>query len=187
MASDWWLDRIKSELSQGDVLTNVPISSLTNPPQFLAGAALGKGVSGKGWVETPQIKTDGDGLGHALARARIGTVIVISHDCEIDKKDAQPVVVAVLRSTDTLNGAERSKVMTQRSLRAMPLPDVPKLGEHYVDLRFMCSMPKGVLMKCDRVASMTDEAVLRLQAQVLGFVCRLDPEALKQVLSSRLS
>ena len=60
----------------------------------------------------------------------------------------------------------------QREWAFLPLPDVPELGDYYADLRLIHPVDRRFLRDDSRLASMTDEATLRLQAQLVGFFTR---------------
>jgi len=54
----------------------------------------------------------------------------------------------------------------------MPLPGVPQLGDYYADLRCLMWLDRKIVDQNKRIASMSEEGVLRLQAQLIGFFTR---------------
>jgi hypothetical protein len=181
----WWLPSPASVLSQGDIIVDVPIGTVTNPVKYLQKAAL-KGNSPGGWQESLKFKPDHNGMGNYLAHGRLARVIVLTYGCEVDKdKKKHRIVVAAVNAISNLSSEEQEIVMGQSAFHSMPLPGIPVLGDHYADLRLTTFLPKEILETGNRVASMTDEGVLRLQAQLIGFFTRLKVSE-EQMSSGRL-
>ena len=174
MANEWWLDAVRPELSQGDVLPSAPIAIALVPLRHLRSAPLKSGAPG-GWSESLEFKSDENGVGHFLYRGKIGPAVVLSHDCEIDKATKNKrITIAPLIPLDRLNADEQVRICSQRSFRAMYVPDVPTIGHHYLDLRNTVQLPVELATSSPRIASMTDDAVIRLRAQLIGFFTRID-------------
>ncbi|HVT34253.1 MAG TPA: hypothetical protein VHE37_01615 [Nevskiaceae bacterium] len=102
-------------------------------------------------------------------------VLVLSHGCEIDKKNSARVLVAPVQKIDALEEPVRTKVMSQQDWSLMPLPNVAGLGDCFADLRLITPLQKPVLESCRKYSSMTDAAVARLKAQIHAFFFRSEP------------
>lgn len=177
MAEDWWSNSLHPDLSQGDIVTNVPLGTVTTPPKYLYSAAL-KG-NAAGWGETLDWRPDHNGIGHYLYRGRLAAAMVLSHDCDIDKpKGTHRVVVAVAIPRSALSAAEQNIVFTQQARHSLPLPDVPEMGDYYADFRSTLYLPFTLVSQATRIASMSDAGRHRLQAQLIGFYTRLDISSL---------
>lgn len=173
MAQEWWLSGLRPEISQGDIISGVPIGTVLEPVTYLQHAAL-KGGS-NGWVDSLTWKPDPSGSGFFRLRGKVSYGLVVSYDCEIDKPNkGTRITVAPVIPITTLQPDQQQRVMTNPPLRFMPLPQVPGIGDCYSDLRLITYYPGIPTAALPRVASMTDEAVLRLQAQIVGFFTRID-------------
>jgi hypothetical protein len=178
MAGDWWRASLWPDLSQGDVVGQLPAGTVTDPPKFLFKAPL-KGAAVSGWAESLVPKPDADQMCHYLVRGRVLPSLILSHDCDLDKsKERHRVLITPLVPMSNLSTEERAKMLEQTPYNAMPLIAVPSLGDHYVDLRTTLFMPKKILSGASRLASMTDEARVRLRLQIITFFTRLDATSL---------
>jgi len=177
MAQEWWRPELHPKLSQGDIISLVPLGSVTNPVKYLQSAAL-RGGAVSGWAETLNWKPDHDGMGHILYRGRVSCAIVLSHDCEIDKpnKGTRVIVSPVIPLSD-LREQERQRIVDQTPWRFLVLPGMPSLGDNYTDLRCTTFLPAAVAFEAKRIASMEEDARLRLQQQLIAFFTRIDASA----------
>jgi hypothetical protein len=92
-----------------------------------------------------------------LGRGRVGAVIVLSHDCELDKKESRKrVVVAPLTAVATLPEAERAAVIAQCKHSRMVLPGVPSLGWCYADLRLTAAIDRDFIDLEKRLVSLSE-------------------------------
>jgi hypothetical protein len=137
------------------------------------------------WPQTPALdlyKTDH--TGHFVARGNEYHVLVISHNCEIDDKpNVSRVLVAPISSIDQVKDAgARERILMQKRRAFMPLESIPKLGTCYADLRCVVYVDRKLLPNETRLASMNDEGVVRLRAQLIAYFTRLNPEHLLETL-----
>jgi hypothetical protein len=162
----WWEAKPDDRLSQGDIVTQ------------------NKGEVA--WRESTEWTPNREGAGNVLARGRVGAVIVLSHDCELDKQERRRrVVVAPVLTVSDLPEAEREQVLAQRKVSRVVLPDVPLLGTGYADLRLIMSVDRDFLPLERRVGSLTPEGVGQLRLQMIAFFTRLDATANLDDLSVR--
>lgn len=117
-------------------------------------------------------KTDSTGL--YIARGRVTRVLVVSHSCEIEKKDDARVLVAMIAPLISVQDAgKRAKILEQKRRAFMPLPEVPGLGDCYADLRTISYVERKLILDSNREFSMTEDAVIRLRAQLIEYFTRL--------------
>jgi hypothetical protein len=173
VGSAWWSSTLQPTLSQGDVLVDVPVGTVTNPPKYLKPAVLRQNLAG--WSETLSFAADSQGMGHYVDRGRPCAAMVLSFGCELDKQKKKPrVQVGLLQPLAKLSESEQQTVIASDSYNCLYLPGVPAIGDHYLDLRCTTYLPGDVCTAAGRVASMTDEALIRLHAQLVAFYTRLD-------------
>jgi len=167
----WWTPQLKSELSQGDVLSPIPIGSPHLPVTYLSKGRVEKGS--QVWLQSSKWQPDGDGIGLFLGKGRVIHGLVVSHDCEIDKPSRSArVLIAPISQLDKLEESARQPIIEQKRYSLMPLPGVPQLGDYYADLRCLMWLDRKIVDQNKRIASMSEEGVLRLQAQLIGFFTR---------------
>jgi hypothetical protein len=106
-------------------------------------------------------------------------VMVISHDCDCDKylKPNTPLTetekyewrctVAMVHSIDLLTGGRPKAVRKDAMPRYLLLPDEDEQGELVVDLWTMQPLRMGALLKCQRLASLSDESRNRLWWKII--------------------
>lgn len=172
--TSWWAPHLRSELSQGDVLSPVLIGAAQSPITYLKKGSVQKGGV-QPWIHSQTFTPDSDGLGNFLGRGRVNHALIVSHDCEIDKprRESRILIVPVSPLTSLTDAVHRQKVAEQKSFSLIPLPGVPNLGDCYADFRLLMWAHKKLIEDAGkRVASMTDDAVIRLQAQLIGFFTR---------------
>jgi hypothetical protein len=174
-----WADQLRSDLSQGDLISEVPHGAPAAADRFLErGPTLKGGIAQ--WLETSEWKPDGDNRGHFLALGRRPKVLVLSHDCEIDKKASLPVLVAPVLPIELLGAEQRQSVVDGRRYAFFYLAHLGESGsESYVDFRAMAFLPRKVLDEAHREQSMTDVAVEDLQYQLVAFLTRIPIDELR--------
>jgi hypothetical protein len=178
--NSWWRSDLNPDgLSQGDIIKQSPIAFSPVPEVLLIKA------TGKGGLETWQQGISKSKPQHFLYDGDFFPSIVLSYSCELDKKEKKGrVIVAPIRLIGNLEEKVRTDVLSQKRRALMPLPDVPELGTYYADFRMMSVINrKG--MDENRLASMTESGVMRLQAQLVAFFTRLDVTALQGQESGR--
>lgn len=169
----FWAEKLADELSQGDLLSGAWIGGTADPRQ-----ALRKGT-GKGgaviWTGVNALAPEQDGKAPYLSRGRQCFALVLSQDCEMDKKGgAVPVLVAPVLALETLAPEMRDIVRQHRRHAFLHLPAVGPIEESYCDLRAISFVPRPVVDELGRVASASAEGELRLAAQVIMFLFRRD-------------
>lgn len=172
MDAGWWLPDLRAEISQGDVIADVPFSIAVEPLTHLR-FAQGKG--GKpGWAESEQaVLHKGTQRMHVLAAYRPRPGIILSHDCEIEKaKDRPRVLLAPVCKISELPTAAQVVVQAQGHLALVPLPGLKDVGDCYADLRGMTTVLSELALDKPRIASMTDPARLRLHGYLVAFLLR---------------
>lgn len=167
--TSWWRDALNPQgLSQGDIIEKAPVAVSKVPPVSLIRTTGKKGI---------EIWQSGDAdaeLKSFLFTGNIFPVVVLSHSCDLDKKEKKAkVIVAPIRTINSLIDQVRDTVMKQSRRALMPLPEIPTLGTYYADLRMMAFIDRK-LTEQKRIASMTDMGGRRLQAQLVAFFTRLD-------------
>lgn len=171
MVTSWWSPNLKSALSQGDVLSPILIGSSSTPPTYLSKQNSKGGLL---WGPTIEWRPEGDQTGYFLARGRVIHGIVISHDCEIDKKTKRSriLVAPISQISKVQDETSRQAILEQRRYALMPLPEIPNLGDYYADFRLLTVVDRTNADQSIRLASMSEDGVLRLQAQLIAFFTR---------------
>jgi hypothetical protein len=171
----WWAPQLDGhELSQGDVFDKVVTAVQLAPPQFVTKAALKGGK--QGWRSLGSFKLGEDGLCWLISRGAPRLSLVMSHGCEIDKTEKKKrIIVAPVGRIETISDpTARALVLGEKRFSLMPLPGLPGIGDCYADLRLIQPVPREALQARHRLASMTEDGRLRLQAQVERFFTRRD-------------
>jgi hypothetical protein len=185
-APGWWAPQLNPlGLSQGDLLAPAPIGTARVPPGYIGKDSWPRGGRNY-WPEYPEFqpgKNDPSGL--FLAKGSMANCIVISHSCELDDKpNVGRVLVAPARPIEVVPDVGfRERIMAGARRAFMPLPGVPERGDMYADLRMIAYVERALVPDANRLHSMTDEAVLRLQAQIVGFFSRLEPADIAKLQS----
>jgi len=187
VTKSWWLDDLNpAGLSQGDILSQRITGNADFPLKYLSRAPLNKNGK-KVWQESPNfdpIKSDNKGL--YISRGHLVHMIVISHSCELDKT-SKVVLVAPIAQLDRIADATmRENILSQRRHALLPLPDVPNLGTYYADFRSLSYIDKKAISPTCRLASMNDEGIIRLRAQLLAFFTRINPNILGEAIDRQI-
>lgn len=180
----WWLEGLNPKgLSQGDIVSQLLIGATDHPVKHLAKQPLEK--AGKRlWEEVSELqpfKTDSRAL--YIARGRLTYAIVVSHSCELDKKNSNLVLLAPIAPLDRITDTNaKANILAQRRQAFLPLPDVPGLGTCYADFRTLSYVEMKTIPDNTRQVSMSDEGVLRLRAQIVAFFSRINPVVLETAI-----
>jgi hypothetical protein len=175
----WWRDARDSRLWQGDIIAEVPVAVALYPLTQLT-----RNKDQKDWGESLSWTPNREGVANLIARGRRANVIVLSHECEIDKNESKGrVTVAPVIPIDRLSDEERDRVWSQRRLCKMPLPEIPNLGSCYGDLRQISAVDRQYVQTKNRLASISDEGLGRLRLQLIAFFTRLDATSSLETLS----
>jgi hypothetical protein len=184
-----WAEKLNPlGLSQGDIVTPLPIGTTHAPITFMGRNTWPRQVGGVERKYLPQedalVEFPGDTSGLFLARGRVVHSIVISHSCEIDDKPDRRgrVVVAQIAALGPLEEKVRNNILVGERRAFMPLPDIPGLGDYYADLRNTSYLDRKIIG--DRIVSMNDEGVMYLQMHVIAFFSRLKPEHLVDAIAA---
>jgi hypothetical protein len=174
----WYETVLRDLLSQGDIFDSFPFSSPSLPLTHLS---KGTGKGGVIWTPSaPKNPLPQGHVNHALFAYRLAHAIVISHDCAIDKSSAgnARILFAPVAPLTVFDPATQEAIRRQAHLAAMLLPDVPGLGDSYIDLKAMTPFPLELVLQRTKVASLTDKARDRLQQALVAFlVYRQKPAA----------
>lgn len=161
--TSWWAEQLQADLSQGDIVTDLPIFHATNPVKHLKKATYKNSVSG--WIEsdTP--------VREFLAEGKQSKAIVISHSCDLDKGKGR-IIVAPIALIASVPPEQQQMILEQRHFALMPLPDIPEIGTHFADFRSLSVLHREIVVSNRRIASMTESATVRLHAQIVAFFTR---------------
>lgn len=175
-SAGWWAQHVKSELSQGDIVAPLLIGSPHNPTTYLTRGTTGKNGVPQ-WASLQKFQVDqGDsmGLGFFLGKGLNNHVLIVSHDCEIDKpKNTTRVLVAPVLSINRIQPEHRERIINQEKFNVIALPDLPDLGTCYADFRLISPVSREAIdVTGMRIASMTDDAVVLLKVQLTSFFGR---------------
>jgi len=165
----WWAERLQKELSQGDIVVDLPVFQATQPVKHLKKATYKNNVPG--WVESDESALDGARNGHFLATGKLCSAIVISHSCELDKGKGR-VAVAPIAPISSVSAPQREAILNQTHFALIPLPEIPEIGTCYADLRSISVLHRDLVDSRRRIASMSDAATERLIAQIVAFFTR---------------
>jgi len=170
----WWESNLKPDLSQGDVVLDLPFWAPlpSNPPLQKETIPGGRTV----WTEVDAPRVDDDGIYYLLARTRRAPGVILTHDCEIDKKRrSSRIQVAILLPLERLHASEKAAVIGQGKYAHLVLPDVPEIGIHYLDFQVQVTLDRRIIDGQRRIASMADAGIKRLGAQLVAYFLRLSP------------
>jgi hypothetical protein len=181
VASSWWATQLNPQgLSQGDIISAVPLGAALVPVTFL-GRDTWPNRGKDYWPQSPTFvpyKTDSTGL--FIARGRVIRGLVVSHNCELDDKpDKTRVLLAPVYPIDQVTDpTARSRILNQERSALLPLPGLGGYGDHYADLRLIAHVDRKLIPNASREFSMNDDAVIRLRAQLIAFFTRIDMKKL---------
>lgn len=173
MAQEWWAEELKPELSQGDVVSDLPFWVPLNDLQCVEKKAL-PAPRPPAWLETTSLTPDAEGFFNFIARGRIAPGVVLSHDCELDKKRRnRRVQVALVSDIEKLSTDEKQVVMGQGRWSRLVLPGVPEFGTCYADLLIQVTLDRKIIDTRRRIASMSEQGGERLRAQIVAYFARV--------------
>lgn len=176
----WWAESPQTELYQGDIVADLPFWTITPESIFLEKRTIATKNEGPKdcLIETNSLKADSQGFFQFLGRARFAPAIVLTHDCEFDKKrrKAPRVQLARLGDIDGLSPQERSQVMNQGSYSKLVLPNVPNLGKTlYVDFHIQITLDTRLVESKTKIASLSDFGRQRLRVGIIYYYLRKSP------------
>jgi hypothetical protein len=170
-AGSWWQEKLRDELSQGDLLEGIPFVLAPMPVRYVKKHTVK--IYGDGWFESLTPFRDKGGRTVLVAAGAVTTGIVLSHDCESDKQEfSKTLVLARVESMTTAPPEHRQAIIDQLNIPRMFLPGVPGLGDCYVNFRSVGTVDREVIRATRRIASMRDEARKLLEARIVKFFVR---------------
>jgi hypothetical protein len=121
-------------------------------------------------------------------KGRMTRALVITHSCDLDDlQDTERVLVApIAEAAHIANPEHRERIVQGRRPTFVGLPGVPGVGDCYADLRSICPLDRHLFGMGQRHCSMTDEALLRLQAHIALYFTRVEPEYLVKALQEQM-
>ncbi len=167
----WWSDQIDPDgLSQGDIVDELVFANV-----YPLTPVERKSVHGhSGWVVLPNWPTKADHTCHVAAIARKGLGLILSHSCDIDKKNKKSrIFTAPLAPLSDLTGDQQIAVLEQLRVSLFPLLGTRR-GDLYADLRLAVALDQRLFEERNRIASMTEEGRKRLQVQLVKLFTRLE-------------
>jgi hypothetical protein len=172
MPSAWWLPDLRPTLSQGDVLSEAVVVDTTRHEELLTRI---RERQREFWVATPSFEPDQQGFASARARCRMVQLLVISHNCELDK--ARPdrrsaVLIAPIRPLSLVPPDVQDAIRAQRRFSSIPVLGLPGSEDSFADLRLIAPMDRATVDATKRVASMSDAAVENLRLRIVHFFAR---------------
>jgi hypothetical protein len=158
------------ELSQGDLLLNVPSVYVTDLRYMVE---RGDAENFRLTREAPRRREDRAHQGNVLEMRKPG--VILTHDCEIDKEPTRAtLLVGAVRPIAAVNEADREGFRSNTRHRALYLPESPPHlpEESYLDLRCITVLRRDALEQCARVASMNEDGRRLLREQLFRFFTR---------------
>lgn len=114
-----------------------------------------------------------------VTRTSTRVVVLLSHDCEIDKR-AETLLGCVARPISDVSAGDAGNIQAGRVVNAMHLPAVGALPESFIDFRFIYRLERGMIDRLaeqgNRVASMTENGRTALVAMMFRYFARRLPE-----------
>jgi hypothetical protein len=171
MATSWWRPlTAEPRLSQGDILADATFALPAHPRQPLVKHTFGGGAVG--WKDSAWTE-DASGFCHLLGRGRVVAAIVVTHGCQLDKKEKKGrVTLAPVAQIANAKEEDRDNIMAGLRIALAPLPGIDGLGDCYADLRGMVAFDRKVIDQLTRVATMTRPAMADFRERVGVFFVR---------------
>jgi len=167
----WWRAALQADLSQGDILADVPVGIVAAPPVRLHSKSFRGNETG--WIKSDK-PLDSKSRAELLASGFAVPVIVLGHDCELDKS-ATRVLVAPIQPIGSVHADHHASILEGKNWAQVALQDIPELGTCFADFRSMTAVDRRNINAARRVSSMTEEAVRLLWARLIGFFTRMQP------------
>lgn len=173
----WWLSALPTELNQGDIFADIAFMESLHPRVHLKAGATLKGGD-QPWVDAKAQPAIGEHESKWLAMGPPQFGMLLNHGCDLDKGTNKRCVLVPVISISRIPPDQHQNVIAQRSIPLMYLPDVPGCGDMVADFRIVANIPRKTINGSKRIASMTPDAQLRMQAQLIKFYTRTDfPQA----------
>jgi hypothetical protein len=183
---------VDEQLCQGDLFEDVPSVLLKPPLQVLRKQTMAGGrdtwnvieystdprpeKAGKGATQaSPSISVDFKKGEQVPAFCQVTRAMLLTHGCEIDK-DKKHRLVALVRPLGMVPLPDCDTIRNNQKFSYFHLPADPvrRIEEGYVDFRRLTCVAPELLDQRPRLASLTDESVAALGAQLFRFLTRRD-------------
>jgi len=172
------------EVSQGDIYSAAPSVLLLDRPFTTLRRET---ISGRKQALVPYAE---DGLPPpggfqwelrdtpVVCEGRLTYAILLTHDCEIDKRDRDDLrLVALIRPWGSISNTAASNIRggnRRRFFYLAPQLDAPSWAESYVDFRRITTIRGSALPEEYRVLSLSDTMRLALQEAFIRYVTRAE-------------
>src|SRR5687767_4570466 len=160
-----WYAPLGADLSQGDILDDVPFGLIDAPLTICQ--PPNKEPRGKGNYRPFAEVTTRRGVEFIHAKGDVGRGMVVWPNCQIDKLKNQQrpvtdwfVAIAAVHPMSRLDAAVRDKVVALNRAQFFPLPGNPAVGlsePSYADLRFIWPVRYSLL--ANRMAALSGAAL----------------------------
>ena len=105
-----------------------------------------------------------------------GKVIVLSHECELAKPSTRTALVVRIRGEADFNPDQWGHIKKNRLYNGMYLEGAGPHMPGFVDFRLIHRVRIDVLERCEKIASLTEEARQALPAYLWRFLTRRLPD-----------
>ena len=167
----WWTAKPREDLSQGDILEHIPIVLAPMPLQYVKPQQFKGGITG--WVKSDVPFKDKGGRVTLFSAGFVSLAIIISHDCDLDDQgSSKSVLVARVELIDAAPPEHRPVIISQENLPRMFLPEVPAIGNCFANLRSIATVERAAVNGAKRIASMSDDARIQMQARLVAVFTR---------------
>lgn len=181
------------ELSQGDILVDVPHLSI-RPPITVLRSSTGRGGAKlyqpyeHGSAAPPpggfRLTQQGEDV---VSSCQMAWGIVLTHSCEIDKPDTKLVSVLLVRSLRPLPEATQATIREGRNYSTFFLPASSdgQFNESFIDFRRVTCIDRAYIGPETRLFSLSDEAVRAFLAKFFLYITRADVYQIEELLTRR--
>jgi len=169
-AQEWWKPQVSEELDQGDIFADIPLILPVEPLLYLHKQQLRGGSPGYLASEEPKVLKGG--ALQFLASGRVGTAMLLSHGCEIDKQNNKRLTFVSVSRLSDLPPVDQERVAARQTVAMLYLPNVPSVGDAYADFRLISIVARETVNKKQRIASMQPEAQVWVHGHLFEFFVR---------------
>ncbi len=190
------------EVSQGDVVMDVPHLYLKQPPITVLRSTTGSGR--RPLFEPFPLQSSSASSGQAsdvsppggfkfargepeqvVATCFLAKGIILTHGCEIDK-DPKHRIVALLRPLRTVPQEHHDIVRSNQDFSSLYLPEYPGiLEESYVDFRRISTVHSDLILPENRLASLTTVGLQALLTKLFLYITRANVEDIVSLMGDR--
>jgi hypothetical protein len=171
--TDWWLPELRPELEQGDIIETELQFQLDVPIKYLVRGQTSKNQK-RNWEESDVPKSSSkEEKPRILSNIDGQYGLVLSYGCEIDKtKPSQSILIAPVVPLSKLPSQLHQTILNQQVFRYLPIVGLPDIEPCYANLSKTFALQKQLIEPSSRIRSMTNEGILRVQAQLVGYYTR---------------